>query len=245
MAFMTRSATTCSVVLICASFLSAQDGLTLYKQHCALCHDQVSPRIPPRSVLQKMSASRILRALYFGEMMSIAYPLRRQEREAIANFLGTPGEDAPFPASAFCSEQGATLSAASPNWIGWSPTSANTRFQSPRDAGLAPAQIPNLKLKWAFGFRGDFIAFGALTIRSGTLFTGSASGTIYAMNAKTGCLHWTFQANGPSALLPLSRRTQLDTPYSSVTKSAGFMPLMQRLEDCYGRSKSTATKPLG
>jgi polyvinyl alcohol dehydrogenase (cytochrome) len=136
-------------------------------------------------------------------MMSIAYPLRRQEREAIANFLGTPGQDAPFPASAFCSERGPSLSTPSPNWIGWSPTSSNTRFQSPRDAGLTAAQIPNLKLKWAFGFRGDIIAFGALTIRSGTLFTGSASGTIYAMNAKTGCLYWTFQANGPVRSAPI------------------------------------------
>ena len=203
MTFLMRSATTCSAVLICASFLSAQDGLTLYKQHCAACHDQISPRIPPRSTLQKMSASRILRTLDFGVMMSIAYPLRRQEREAIANFLGTPGQDAPFPASAFCSERVPSLSTPSANWIGWSPTSSNTRFQSPRDAGLTAAQIPNLKLKWAFGFRGDIIAFGALTIRSGTLFTGSASGTIYAMNAKTGCLYWTFQANGPVRSAPL------------------------------------------
>lgn len=197
MTFLMRSATSCCAVLICASFLSAQDGVTLYKQHCAACHDQISPRIPPRSALQKLSASRILRTLDFGVMMSIAYPLRRQEREAIANFLGTPGEDAPFPASAFCSERGPLLSTPSPTWIGWSPTSSNTRFQSPRDAGLAAAQIPNLKLKWAFGFR------GALTIRSGTLFTGSASGTIYAINAKTGCLYWTFQANWQVRSAPL------------------------------------------
>jgi mono/diheme cytochrome c family protein len=94
MTFLKRSASSCSAVLICASFVSAQDGATLYKQHCAACHDQISPRIPPRSAVQKMSASRILRTLDFGVMMSIAYPLRRQEREAIANFLGTPGEDA-------------------------------------------------------------------------------------------------------------------------------------------------------
>jgi mono/diheme cytochrome c family protein len=94
MTFLMRSATSCCAVLICASFLCAQDGVTLYKQHCAACHDQISPRIPPRSALQKLSASRILRTLDFGVMMSIAYPLRRQEREAIATFLGTPGQDA-------------------------------------------------------------------------------------------------------------------------------------------------------
>ena len=109
MSFLMRSATSCCAVLIRAPFLSAQDGVTLYKQHCSACHDQISPRIPPRSVLQKLSASRILRTPDFGVMMSIAYTPRRQEREAIANFLGTPGQDAPFRASAFCSERGQSL----------------------------------------------------------------------------------------------------------------------------------------
>lgn len=204
MKFLLRSATGCCAVLICASFLPAQDGAVLYKQHCAACHDQIGPRIPPRSALQKMTARRILRTLDFGLMASIANPLRQGEREAIANFLGTAEEDVPFPSTAFCSEEGPSLlSTPFPNWIGWSPTFANRRFQSAEAAGLTAAQVPNLKLKWAFGFPGDIIAFGAPTIRSGTLFTGSASGTIHAINAKTGCLYWTFQANGPVRSAPL------------------------------------------
>ena len=204
MRLLLRSATGCCAVLICASFLSAQDGAALYEQHCAACHDQISRTIPPRSALQKMSARRILRALDFGLMASIGNPLQRGEREAIASFLGTAGEDVSFPSSAFCSQAGpAILSTPSANWMGWSPTFANTRFQSTEAAGLTAAQVPNLKLKWAFGFPGDITAFGASTIRSGTLFTGSASGTVYAINAKTGCLYWTFQANGPVRSAPL------------------------------------------
>src|SRR5215472_11236259 len=77
----------------------------LYKQHCAACHDQVSPRIPSRSAIQKMSVRRILRTMAFGLMMSIAYPLHREEREAIASFLGTGTDDAPYSLSAFCLER--------------------------------------------------------------------------------------------------------------------------------------------
>ena len=100
----------------------------------------------------------------FGLMMSIAYPLRREEREAIANFLGTKAEEEPFPPSAFCPEKQPLLSAKSAgNWTGWSPTFSNARFQSSEAAGLATSQIPNLKLKWAFGFPGDTTAFGAPT----------------------------------------------------------------------------------
>jgi len=32
---------------------------------------------------------------------------------------------------------------------------------------------------------------------NGTIFVGSAGGVVQALEAKTGCLHWTFQANGP------------------------------------------------
>jgi hypothetical protein len=35
-------------------------------------------------------------------MMSIAYPLRRDEREAVAMFLGHGANDPPPPATAFC-----------------------------------------------------------------------------------------------------------------------------------------------
>src|SRR5215467_4462701 len=41
---------------------------------------------------------------------------------------------------------------AGPRWNGWSPTVANTRFQSGEQAGLTAAQVPGLTLKWAFGF---------------------------------------------------------------------------------------------
>ena len=137
-------------------------------------------------------------------MMGVAYPLRREEREAIANFLGTGAEEAPFLPTAFCSEKEPSLSSKSlANWRGWSPTFSNTRFQSAEAALLTASQVSNLKLKWAFGFPGDIIAFGAPTILGEALFTGSARGTVHAMNAKTGCLYWTFQANGPVRAAPL------------------------------------------
>ena len=62
-------------------------GESVYKQRCAGCHDQVNPRIPPRSALSQMPATRILRTLDFGAMMTIAYPMSRNEREAVAAYL--------------------------------------------------------------------------------------------------------------------------------------------------------------
>jgi len=149
----------------------------------------------------------------FGLMMSIAYPLHREEREAIANFLGAGTEDAPYSSGAFCSEKEASLGTkSSGSWTGWSPTFSNIRFQATEQSRLTASQVSSLKLKWAFGFPGDIIAFGAPTVQGETLFTGSASGTVHAVNAKTGCLYWTFQANGPVRAAPLV--VENDTGYS-------------------------------
>ena len=181
-------------------------GADVYQNRCAKCHDQAGSRAPAKDVLQKTSAARILRTLDFGLMMAVAYPMKRDERVAVANFLGTQGEDTPPPANAFCPAGMQPLSAASaPSWTGWSPSLSNARYQSAEQAGLSMAQVRHLKLKWAYGFAGDVTSFAAPTVLDGTLFVGSAGGVVQALDAKTGCVHWVFQANGPvrAAILPV------------------------------------------
>ena len=92
-------------------------GEQVYRTRCASCHDQASPRIPPREALQKMSALRILRALDFGAMMTVAYPLSRDERQAVATYLGLAGSPAAPPPSAFCGDRSVKL-VDPPKWPG-------------------------------------------------------------------------------------------------------------------------------
>ena len=86
------------------------------------------------------------------------------------------------------------------DWNGWSPAATNTRFQNAAAAGLTVAQVQKLKLKWAFGFEGDTIVFAQPSVIGNNLFVGSASGKVHALDARTGCTHWTFQAE--SAVRP-------------------------------------------
>jgi polyvinyl alcohol dehydrogenase (cytochrome) len=146
-------------------------GEAIYKQRCSGCHDQAGSRIPPRASLQKLPAPRILRALNADVMMTVAYPLRREEREAVAAYLGTPGaEPGPKP-EAFCKERAINLKQ-SPgfSWNGWSPTVDNARFQSADIARLSITQVRNLKLKWAFGLDGDISAYAQPTVIDGHIF---------------------------------------------------------------------------
>jgi polyvinyl alcohol dehydrogenase (cytochrome) len=178
--------------------LGASSGEAVYEKRCAVCHEQINDRIPPREALQKMPSARILRALDTGAMMAIAFTINREDRLAVATYLGTNAPVAGPPASAFCADRSVKL-AATPktSWNGWSPGTNNARFQGSDAARLSIGQVRGLKLKWAFGFDGDVMAFAPPTVIDGQVFVGSAAGMVHAMRAETGCLQWIFQANAP------------------------------------------------
>ena len=145
-----------------------------------------------------MPALRILRAMNAGVMMTVAYPLRREEREAVATYLGIPGpEPGPKP-EAFCKERAIILKQIPTfSWNGWSPMLNNARFQSADAAGLSISQVRKLKLKWAFGLDGEISAYAQPTVLDGNIFMGSGAGLIYALHAESGCIEWTYQAGAP------------------------------------------------
>jgi polyvinyl alcohol dehydrogenase (cytochrome) len=71
------------------------------------------------------------------------------------------------------------------------------RFQPAAQAQLTAAQVPSLRLKWAFGFPGVNLAYGQPTIVSGRLFVGSNGRKVYSLNAVSGCQYWTFDTEAP------------------------------------------------
>src|SRR6185503_17183437 len=163
----------------------APSGQSVYERRCAACHERPADgRTPSRDTLQAMTATRILRTLDFGAMMTIAYQLRRDEREAVAAFLGKPGGDAPPSAAALCRDRSVAIDIGNaPIWNGWSPTRDNARFASAALAGLNASQLPKLTLKWAFGFDGDISAFSQPTVIGKQVFIGSAGGVVHALRA--------------------------------------------------------------
>jgi polyvinyl alcohol dehydrogenase (cytochrome) len=175
---------------------AAVSGEAVYQKRCASCHDSAGERTPPRDALKQLSVARILRTLDFGVMINIAYVLNREEREAVANFLGVQRPDAPAPPQAFCADRTVNIGASpAPAWNGWGPDLSNTRYTT--TGGITLNQVGKLKLKWAYGFEGDVSAFGAPTVLGRTLFVGSAGGAVQALSTDTGCVRWFYQASGP------------------------------------------------
>jgi polyvinyl alcohol dehydrogenase (cytochrome) len=182
---------------------AAVSGEAVYQRRCAACHDSAEQGTPPREALKQLSVARILRTLDFGVMINVAYVLNREEREAVANFLGVNRPDTPVPARAYCADRAVSIGASpSPIWNGWSPDPSNTRYTT--TSGIALSQVSKLKLKWAYGFEGDVSAFGAPTVLGRTLFVGSAGGAVQALSTDTGCVRWVYQASGPVRSAPVA-----------------------------------------
>jgi polyvinyl alcohol dehydrogenase (cytochrome) len=80
-------------------------------------------------------------------------------------------------------------------WNGWGPDLRNTRFQPAAAAGLAPTEVPRLKVKWAFGFPGVSASGSQVSVVGDRAFVGSRNGLVYSLDAKTGCLAWAFEAD--------------------------------------------------
>jgi polyvinyl alcohol dehydrogenase (cytochrome) len=81
-----------------------------------------------------------------------------------------------------------------PHWNGWGVDPAQSRFQPAEMALLAAADVPRLKLKWAFGFPGATFAFAQPTVMGGRIFIGSQAGKVYSLDANSGCTYWEFDA---------------------------------------------------
>jgi polyvinyl alcohol dehydrogenase (cytochrome) len=172
----------------------------VFEDRCATCHASNDPRTPTVAALRQRTPESIVDALTVGQMRQQGSELSDAERRAVAEYLAGR---APSAANTAAAASTARCTASSPldlnaagHWNGWGVDVANTRFQPAAQAGLSAADIPKLKLEWAFGFPNANSARAQPTVAAGRVFVGSQIGLVYALDAKTGCTIWTFQAKG-------------------------------------------------
>lgn len=181
-----------------ATDVSAErSGAEAYAEACAQCHQGQMPRAPHRNMLEIMSPESIVRAMASGVMQQEAAGLSNREREAVAKYLtgrAIVAEAAPEPP--WCS--GALADAFDegrpPAVTGWGFSLDNARYIPDEVAGLRAADLDRLELRWAFRFPDAVRARSAPAVAAGRLWTGSHNGTVFALDAATGCVHWTFHA---------------------------------------------------
>jgi polyvinyl alcohol dehydrogenase (cytochrome) len=185
-----------------------------FNNNCAGCHKNSKSssdegllkenNAPSTDTLATMTPEAIYAALTTGAMVQQAAKLSDDEKRLIAEFFGgrplgaaDQGDAKNMTNHCAANPQMGNISSdasAGPTWTGWSNDLANTRFQSAKAAGISADQTAKLKLKWAFGLPAGAETYGQPTIAAGRLFLGDDNSFVYALNAATGCVYWSFQA---------------------------------------------------
>jgi polyvinyl alcohol dehydrogenase (cytochrome) len=90
-----------------------------------------------------------------------------------------------------CTDRPGPVALGSAQWNGWGRGVDNTRYQP--EPAIRATDVSKLALKWAFGYAGSS-ASGQPTIVDGRVFVASATGRVYALDSRTGCIYWTYDA---------------------------------------------------
>jgi polyvinyl alcohol dehydrogenase (cytochrome) len=174
-------------------------GQALFQSKCASCHS-AEGGAPAMAALNAMPTERIFDALMKGTMREAAASMTSRERRVVAEFLGKrPLND---PAAGDVSKMTNRCPSnpalgdinATPGWSGWGGVT-NARFQTARSAGLTAAEVPRLKLKWAFGLPGGSSLYSQPALAFGRVFVGNDDGVVYSMDAKSGCVYWAYRSD--------------------------------------------------
>ncbi len=179
---------------------AAPAGAALFAAHCASCHDgSADARAPSPDVLAQRTPEAIVLALTNGAMRLQGSRVGGVERRAIAEYLTGRafGTDVAGAAMGRCAVSAPfRLPESGALWSGWSPGDGNRRFQSAEAAGLNETTVPRLRFKWALGYPDATHAWALPAVAGGRVFVGSHNGTVYSLDAASGCIHWTFVAGG-------------------------------------------------
>jgi polyvinyl alcohol dehydrogenase (cytochrome) len=169
-----------------------EKGKALFAERCSGCHDQKDGRAPATAYLSTRLPSEIIYTLTHGEMVNQAAGLSADDIKSLARHLTGREVDVTAPVDAnMCKNPGAIVTGPE-EWASWGHDAHNTRFQT--EPGFTAADLPKLKVKWAFALPG---LTGAPTVAGDHLFVTSRMGKVFSIDAKTGCTYWSYQADGP------------------------------------------------
>lgn len=192
-------------------------GATIYHGRCQVCHEGQAPKAPSRTFIEMMTPEAIHRALSVGIMRTQAAGLSDEDERHVAEYLSGLSFGAPqAPTAAPCVGQAAVFDLGrTPDIVGWGFDGRNTHFIPGDTAKLPLEDVPKLKVKWTFAYPSSVRARSRPTFAYGALYIGSQNGIVYALDAKSGCIRWTF---GTTAEV----RTPIVVPVETARRKQAF-----------------------
>jgi polyvinyl alcohol dehydrogenase (cytochrome) len=172
---------------------------------CAICHDNPNAvsHAPTRDALRALTPERIVEALnkpiaaHEGKV-GMTDNQRRALAELVTGkqFSGTPARDVSVMTNRCPAPMKMENPFNRPRWNGWSPDpTTNHRFVPADQGGLTAEQVPRLQLKWAVAFPdAGSVAWSQPVVVGGVVFIGTDNNYVYALDAKSGCVYWSYNA---------------------------------------------------
>ncbi|HEX3366986.1 PQQ-binding-like beta-propeller repeat protein [Phenylobacterium sp.] len=191
-----------SALSLSAQAQPASNGQQIYETRCKACHEGGAARAPSRADLGQRAPGDIVQALTNGIMQPMAQGLSDADKQAVAAYLTSATSSASLPARPTGQEMpqvaikggvvgtdpkcasNPPIAAGVGDWASMGVDDASTRFQ--RHPGLTAADVPKLKVKWAFSMTGG----GQPAVVGDWMWITNRSGKFYALDTKTGCVHW-------------------------------------------------------
>lgn len=183
-----------STILDVAQSVAAESA---YEQRCGVCHNSPEGRMPSRGVIASMAPEAIYTIISTGVMKEHAQGLSDQDRRHLATYLGRNGlslQKDPAPEANKCSAAAQGAQSSSAGWPYWGHDLEGTRYQP--SPGFTAADVPRLKLKWAFAYPGG-VASTAPIVANGRLYVASMTGQVFALDSATGCTRWSVNVGAP------------------------------------------------
>jgi len=177
------------------------NGETIFSTRCKSCHDPAVERAPSRLELAFRPRADIVSALTTGAMAPMAQGLSRPEIEAVALYIAPGQQSAPAGTDKMCATD-SPIQATAFDWPSLGLDENSSRFQP--NPGFRTADVPRLKVKWAFSMAGG----GQPTIVGDWLFVTNRGGKFYALDARSGCVHWALE-DAPSRTTPMVIRSSI------------------------------------
>jgi polyvinyl alcohol dehydrogenase (cytochrome) len=177
------------------------NGESVFNTRCKSCHEPATERAPTRAELAFRTPADIVTALTTGVMAPMAKGLSRPEIEAVALFLA-PGQQLGAAGADKMCEANGPIQAGASDWPALGPDENSTRFQP--NPGIRAADVPRLKVKWAFSMPGG----GQPIVVGDWLFITNRGGKFYALDAKSGCVHWAIE-DASSRTTPMIIRSSI------------------------------------
>jgi polyvinyl alcohol dehydrogenase (cytochrome) len=185
-------------------------GEAVYKQSCAMCHDQPeATRSPSRDNMKAMSFQFVNYALTNGKMKDMAAGLSADQRAAVVSYVtGRDTTKTPdWTPNLMCTGARAAVDLGGPNdatathfGYDW----RNTRKLTAQQAGLTTAQMGELELAWAIAFPDASIMRSQGAIVGDNLFYPVAeAGKMYALDLSVPdkpCVQWVYSTPGEAPL---------------------------------------------